>query len=154
MTLDQIDFAMIEALQNNARLTNKELAAKINLAPSSCLTRMRTLVKTKVIQGYHAEINASAMGIGVEALIAVRLTKHARTSYQRVWMHIMALPEVLSLLHVSGAFDLQVHVALRDVAHLRDFIMDSLATRPEVDRFETSIIYRGERRTRLPRYIK
>ncbi len=115
---------------------------------------MRALVKAKVIRGYHAEIKTLAMGIGVEALVAIRLTKHARTSYQRVWTHIVALPEVLSLLHVSGSFDLQVHVALRDVAHLRDFIMDSLATRPKIDRFETSIIYRSERSTKLPRYVK
>ena len=63
------------------------------------------------------------------------------------------LPEVLAAFHVSGAADLQLHVAVRDVGHLRDPICDRLATRKEVDRCESSIIYSYTRNPRLPRYI-
>jgi DNA-binding Lrp family transcriptional regulator len=60
---------------------------------------------------------------------------------------------VLAVFHVTGAADLQLHVAVRDVGHLRDLICDRLATRKEVDRCESSIIYSYTRTRQLPRYI-
>lgn len=151
--LDRIDCGIIDALQNDGRLTNKELAAKIGLAPSSCLARVRALTKKKIIRGYHAEIAATAMGIGMEALIAVRLIKHSRDAFKTLHAHLLTRPEVLAVMHVSGPNDLQVHVAVKDAQHLRELIMDAFATRKEVDRCETSVIFSSHRKPRLPRYV-
>ncbi len=153
MKLDRIDFEIIEALQNNSRLSNKELAAKIGLAPSSCLQRVKTLKNEKVIRGFYAEISTEHMGIGLQAFIAVKLVKHSRNAFKTLYAHILSLPEVLALFHVSGLNDLQVHVAIRDIGHLRDLIVDKFATRPEVDRCETSVIYDSHRNAKLPRYV-
>ena len=65
MPLDRTDFEIIDALQNDARLSNKELAARIQLAPSSCLVRVRALANAGVLTGYHAEVSPAAMGIGL-----------------------------------------------------------------------------------------
>jgi DNA-binding Lrp family transcriptional regulator len=153
MSLDRIDFEIIDALQNDARLSNKELAAMVSLAPSSCLTRVRTLAAAGVLTGYHAEVSPPAMGIGLQAFVAVRLTRTSRDAFRALQAHVLALPEVLAVFHVSGVYDLQVHVAVRDVTHLRDLIVDQFATRKEVDRCETSVIYAHERKPRLPHYI-
>ena len=59
--LDQTDFAILDALQNNARLSNKELAAKVGLAPSSCLVRFRKLVKAKMIRGFYADVDPALL---------------------------------------------------------------------------------------------
>jgi DNA-binding Lrp family transcriptional regulator len=139
--LDRTDFVILEALQNNARLSNKELAARAGLAPSSCLVRVRKLVQGKVLRGFHAEVDPGAFGAGLEALIAVRLMRHARARFKSLEAHIHALPEVLRVFHVSGVNDLLVQVAVRDVPHLRDLIVDRLAARTEVANCETSLVF-------------
>jgi DNA-binding Lrp family transcriptional regulator len=153
VALDRIDFEILEALQNNARLSNKQLASQVGLAPSSCLLRVRSLVQRKIVAGVHADVAPEALGIGVQALIAVRLVQTSRDAFRALRAFVVTLPEVLAVFHVSGAADLQLHVAVRDVGHLRDLICDRLATRKEVDRCESSIIYSYTRNPRLPRYI-
>lgn len=141
VALDRIDLAIIAALQKNARLSNKELAAKVNLAPSSCLARVRKLTETKVLEGFHAEVNPGALGGSLQAIIAVRLRRHSRVEFRSLYTHIRRFPEILQVFHVSGVNDLLLHVAVRDVAHLRDLIVDQLATRSEVANCETSVIF-------------
>jgi len=133
-------------------LSNKELAALVGLAPSSCLLRVRALAQRGVIQGYHADVAFDALGIGLQALIAVRLVQTLSEKFDALFTFVQAQPEVLAAFHVSGAADILVHVAVRDVAHLHDFLCQRLAARREVDRCESSVIYRFWRSPRLPRY--
>jgi DNA-binding Lrp family transcriptional regulator len=153
MTLDRIDFGILTVLQNNARLSNKELAREIGLAPSSCLERVRALTRAGVLKGAHATVDAAALGIGLEALVAVRLVKHSRAAFRSLYAHMLSLPEVLATFHVSGVNDLQVHVAVRDIGHLRGLIVEKIAARAEVDHCETSIIFDMQRKHRLPCYV-
>ena len=74
--MDRIDDAILGALQNDGRMSNKELAAQVGLAPSSCLDRVRRLHERGVIRGYHAEVDPGAMKIGLQAFVFVRLTQH------------------------------------------------------------------------------
>jgi DNA-binding Lrp family transcriptional regulator len=152
MDLDRTDFEILDALQNDARLSNKELAARVDLAPSSCLVRVRKLLASKVLRGFHADVDPDVLGVGLQALIALRLVRHARSKFKSLEAYVRQLPEVLALFHVSGATDLLLHVAVRDIQHLRDLIVDSIAARPEVANCETSVIYSQLRNPRLPRY--
>ena len=152
MPLDRIDFVILAALQNNAQLSNKELSAQIGLAPSSCLERVRALRQRGVLQGSHAEVSSDALGIGLEALIAIRLVKHSREAFRRLYAHLRSLPEVLCVFHVTGLTDLQVHVAVRDIHHLRSLIVERFATRPEVDHCETAVIFELHRTHQRPCY--
>ncbi len=152
VSLDRTDFEIVAALQKDARLGNKELAARIGLAPSSCFARVRALATAGVLTGYHAEVSPRAMGIGLQAFVAVRLTRTSRDAFRALQSHLLALPEVLAVFHVSGIYDLQVHVGVRDATHLRDLIVDQVATRKEVDRCETSLIFAHERKPTLPQY--
>jgi DNA-binding Lrp family transcriptional regulator len=153
MTLDRIDFGILTALQNNARLSNKELASEVGLAPSSCLERVRALTRAGVLRGAHIAVDPAALGIGLEALVAVRLVKHSRAAFRSLYAHMLSLPEVLATYHVSGLNDLQVHVAVRDIHHLRELIVEKIASRPEVDHCETSIIFDSQRKHQLPCYL-
>src|SRR5262249_41780498 len=140
--------------QEDARLSNKELAAKVGLAPSSCLMRVRALVRAQVLLGYHADVDCDALGIGAQALIAVRLGPTSRANFRALPAFVRSPPEVLAVFHVSGAADLQLHVAARSIVHLRDLICDKLATRKEVDRCETAMIFGYTKTARLPRYLE
>ena len=148
--LDQIDFAIIQNLQNNARLSNKELAHRVQLAPSSCLERVRRLGAAGVFRGFHAEVDPAALGHALQAMITVRLRRHARRDVVAFRAHLLALPEVLALFHVGGSYDFVVHVAVRDSNHLRDLAMDSFTARPEVGQMETHFIFEYTRSMTLP----
>jgi DNA-binding Lrp family transcriptional regulator len=152
MELDRIDFALIDLLQKDARLSNKELAAAVGLAPSSCLARVQRLRREGVLKGAHAEVDPDALGIGLQALIAVQLRQHSRAQVKALWKHMMGLPEVLALFHVAGTHDFQVHVAVRDAHHLRDLALDAFTTRPEVAHIQTSLIFEVAKRKVMPNY--
>jgi len=154
VALDRIDIEIIASLQNNARLTNKELAAAIGLAPSSCLERVRALWRKGILKNQHAEVAPSALGIGVEALVAVRLVRHSREQFQTLYRHLLSLPEVLSVFQVSGVNDLQVHVAVRDIQHLRDLIVERFAARDEVEHCDTAVIFDMQRKYQMPCYVQ
>lgn len=148
--LDRIDFAILAVLQKNARLANNRLAEAVGVAPSTCLERVRRLARLGVIRGYHADVEPSSLGIGLEAMIAVRLRRHSRDLVDSFRTYVVGLPEVRSLFHVTGGDDFLVHVAVRDSDHLRDLALDSFTTRPEVDHIQTRLIFQYTPTWRLP----
>jgi DNA-binding Lrp family transcriptional regulator len=150
--LDQIDFGILQALQKNARLSNKELAAAVGLAPSSCLERVKRLLRDGVLRAFHAELDPHAVGVGLQAMIAVRLRRHSRRMVQTFRSHALSLPEVVSVSHVTGRTDFLVHVAVRDADHLRSLGMDAFTSRPEVSHIETSLIFEHVRSGGFPLY--
>lgn len=139
--LDRTDRQILALLQKDARLSNKELAARVGLAPSSCLARVQRLREAKVLRGFHAFVEPAALGVGLQALIAVRLQKHSRERVRAFTKHLLGRPEVVALYHVTGAFDFQVHVAVRDTPHLRDLALDAFTSRSEVESIQTALLF-------------
>ncbi len=139
--LDRIDREILVALSNNARLSNKELAAKVGLAPSSALERFRRLVREKWLRGFHADVDPRAFGLGLEAMISVRLKQHSRDQFEAFRLYAQTLPEVVAAYHMAGGNDFLVHVRARDADHLRDFAIDAFTTRPEVGHLETALVF-------------
>ncbi|NIM61055.1 MAG: winged helix-turn-helix transcriptional regulator [Acidobacteria bacterium] len=150
--LDRTDCEILAELQKNARVSNKELAARIGLAPSTSFERVRGLVSDGVLRGYHAEVDPAALGIGLEAMVAIRIAKHSRELIEEFRRHVAVLPEVVANYHVGGANDFLVHVAVRDAEHLRTVVLESFSTRPEVVHIETSLVFEHEYRWELPNY--
>lgn len=152
MKLDRIDIELIRLLRKNARMPNKELAERVGVAPSTALERIRRMREARVLLGYHAEVAPEAVGIGLQAMVAVRLERHSRENVEAFHGHLLGLPEVLAVYHVAGADDFLVHVAVRDSAHLRDFAMGALTSRSEVAHLETHLIFEFRRAPELPVY--
>jgi DNA-binding Lrp family transcriptional regulator len=148
--LDRIDFAILMVLQKNARLANNRLAQLVGVAPSTCLERVRRLARLGVIKGYHCDVDPAALGVGLEAMIAVRLRRHSRDLVDSFRDYVAELSEVRSVFHVTGGDDFLVHVAVRDSDHLRDLALDSFTTRPEVDHIQTRLIFEYTPTWRLP----
>jgi DNA-binding Lrp family transcriptional regulator len=152
-SLDQIDFDILRELRKDARLSNKELAARIGLAPSSCLVRVRGLQADGVLTGFHATVEPKAIGVGLQAMISVRLQRHSRSALESFRAHTLALPEVRQLYHVAGANDFLVHVWVSDPEHLRDLAMTSFTARDEVAHIETGLIFEHTSSSELPRFL-
>jgi len=151
--MDRIDFAILEALQNDARISNKDLASAVGLAPSSCLERVRKLRAEGVIRSFGAEIDPAVLGIGLQAMILVRLNQNANhDALQTMRDHLATMSEVIQFMHVAGPEDFLVHVAVRHVAHLREVGFHGFQQRPEVSRIETALIFEHHRSAAWPRY--
>ncbi len=150
MALDRIEFEIVAALQKNGRLSNKELAAQVGLAPSSCHERLRQLRERQVIRGIHADIDPAALGIGLQAMFFVRLKNHSRASVESFRDRALELREVIALYNVTGSEDFLVHAVARDPDHLYQLARDTLTTFGEVDHIQTLLIFEAVRRPELP----
>src|ERR1700693_542744 len=141
LTLDRIDFEIVRLLQKNARLSNKQIAAAVRLAPSTCHERIKNLQASGVIRGAHSDIDLRAVGLTLEALFFIELAKHERTVVDRFLNETESIPEVRRAFLVSGRHDLIVQVAVRDIEHLRNLAFDRLTSQPLVVKIETSIVF-------------
>lgn len=150
--LDGIDAEILNALQENARLSNKDLAARVGLAPSSCLARVRRLQDDGAFLGFHAEVDPELLGIRVEAMVSVRLSRHTREELESFQNHALAQPEVIALFHLTGEPDFLLHVAARDLSHLRELALSAFSSRPGVAQIQTSVLFEHVRKPVLPVY--
>lgn len=142
--IDRIDAEILGHLQKNARSSNRQLAQKVGLAESTTLARVRLLLDEGILRGFHAEVDPRALGIGLQAMIAVRLGKHRRDEVEGFHDHAIGLEEVVACYHMAGEYDFLVHVMARDAPDLRRLAMDAFTTRPEVAHLETMLIFEHE----------
>ncbi|MEM7310121.1 MAG: Lrp/AsnC family transcriptional regulator [Planctomycetota bacterium] len=149
-TLDRTDRDILALLQKDARISNKELAAAVHLAPSSCHTRVRRLEEAGVLKGAHADVDPGALGVGLRTIVMVRMADHAEKKTALLQDFLLRLPEVVDLFLIAGQDDLLLHVAVRDTDHLRALVMDTIGARPEVADIHTSLIYEHVRKPGFP----
>lgn len=141
-TLDGVDRQIIDALVADARITNRDLADAVGVAPSTALMRTRSLMERGAIEGFEAKLNLAVIGRAVQALIAVRLRAHDRDQIDTFTSRVPKLPEVLSTFHTSGSVDYLLHIAVRDTNALRDWVLDNLTTDPVVGHTETTLVFK------------
>ncbi|MDT7725401.1 MAG: hypothetical protein QOI21_1977 [Actinomycetota bacterium] len=145
--MDELDSAIVRELQADARQSNRDIARKVGIAPSTCLERTRLLRQRGVIRGYHADIDLAALNRGVQALVAAQVRPLSRTVIDSFQRSVSALPEVLSVFVTAGSDDFLIHVAAQDIDQLHSFLVDELSKRREIISFRSSIIFRHLRKT-------
>lgn len=139
--LDRTDHKIVGLLQNDARLSNKVLAATVGIAASTCSERTRRLEREGVLRGFHADVDPAALGIGVQAMVSVRLRRQNAGEVSVFAQHVAALPEVANVFHVTGADDFLVHICVRDTDHLRSVVVDRFSSFAEIGHLESSLIF-------------
>jgi DNA-binding Lrp family transcriptional regulator len=139
--LDGTDRRILAELAADARLPNNALAARVGIAPSTCLGRVRALREAGVIRGFHADIDQRALGRGLQAMISVRLRSGARDRIDAFIERIRQRAEVVEVFFLAGADDFLLHVASADAAALRSFVVDQLSAHSEVALTETNLIF-------------
>lgn len=151
MKLDAIDKKMLQHLQEDARITNADLASKVGLSPTPCLRRLRRLEKEGVIKGYHAELNREALGVNVTALILVKLTREEEALMREFEASILARQEVVECCLVTGKFDYFIRVVVPSLAAYEAFLSEGVLRMRNVLNVESSFILREvESRKTLP----
>ena len=139
--LDPIDRRILAALVRDARIANNALAAEVGIAPSTCLGRVRAMREAGVIRGYHADLDPDAIGVPLQAMIAVRLRAGARDRMRLFTERMQRRPEVRNIYFLAGADDFILHVAARDTDDLRSFVVENLNSDADVAGTQTSLIF-------------
>jgi Lrp/AsnC family leucine-responsive transcriptional regulator len=146
--MDAIDRRILAILQENGRLSNQEIAERVNLSPSPCLRRIRRLEESGVIRGYVALLDAQRLGLDLLAYVNVRLEKRGvpainprgeGTSARAGATHaelfraaVQAWPEVVACHAMTGDTDYLLRVQVEDMAHFSRFVQDRLLHHPSV----------------------
>jgi DNA-binding Lrp family transcriptional regulator len=140
LPLDDVDRALIRSLSRNARASGAALAAEVGVAESTVSARIRRMRNEGEIRGYRVELDFDRVA-PIQALISVRLVKHARGAVDRFRDAAPGWPGVRSLFHMAGADDYLLHVAANSATELRDFVLTYLAAHPAVKRTQTNLIF-------------
>jgi Lrp/AsnC family leucine-responsive transcriptional regulator len=149
--LDRIDIRILNELQQNADLTNVELASRVNLSPSPCLARVRTLEKLGVIDRRIALLDPAILGIGVTAFIQIKLEKQVQLSLENFTRSIDRLNQVMECYLMTGDSDYLLRVMVADVEALEDLIVNKLSRIPGVTSIRSNLaLKRISHKTVLP----
>ncbi|WP_341846159.1 Lrp/AsnC family transcriptional regulator [Streptomyces caeruleatus] len=141
MAMDELDTAILRELQSDARKTNREVAAAVGVSPTTALDRTRALRRRGIIRGAILDVDLTAIGRPVQALIAVRVRPPSRPVIESFRNWAMGLPDILGVFVTTGTEDFVLHVAVPDNTSLYAFVIDRLTERPEVADVRTSIVY-------------
>lgn len=140
MKLDDLDKRILEILQKEGRISNKELAEKINLTTTPTLERVRRLEREGVIEGYSAKLNSNAINNGLSVFVTVTLSVHQLSLMDDFTEAVKAIPEILSCYNTTGDGDFLLHVVAKDVSDYEYFMRTRLTTLPDVQRIHSSIV--------------
>lgn len=139
--LDDVDRAIVRILVQDGRIPNKEIADRVGLAPSSCLARVRSLIETGVISGFHAEVDAARIGKGIRAILRVQLKEHSRAENSRFAQAMTRIPQVVNLWLMAGDDDYYIEVVAATPESLSDFVLDSVTSDPVVASTHTTLVF-------------
>ena len=140
--MDRIDQSILTNLQDNARISNVELASAVGLSPSACLRRVTLLEKAGIIDGYHAQLNAGKMGHDVLVLVQITLERQSADMLAEFETAAARIPQVLAVFLIAGESDYILRIAARDVGDFGRLHADHLSALPHVLRMESSFVMR------------
>ncbi|HZX29076.1 MAG TPA: Lrp/AsnC family transcriptional regulator [Telluria sp.] len=135
--LDKTDRKILAILQQDGRLSNQDIAERVNLSPSPCLRRIKRLEEAGVIKQYVALLDPGLIGLGLLAYVNVRLEKHheggrASSPHAAFAQAVDGWPEVVACYAMTGEMDYLLRVHVEDMEHFSRFMMKTLLTHPAV----------------------
>jgi DNA-binding Lrp family transcriptional regulator len=138
--LDNIDRDLLNALQDDARLSIVELARRVDLSPSGLQKRLRKLEEQGLVHQYAAILNREQAGFDMLCFVNVTLRRHASSNVAGFRETVRAMPEVLECHHITGEYDYLLKVVVRNRKHLEMFLMQQLTPIDTIDKIRTSIV--------------
>ncbi len=136
--LKEIDQNILHHLQENARLTNVDLADRVNLSPSPCLRRVRNLEESGIIKGYVTLVDQNALGLPVSVFVSVSLEKQVEAALEKFEQAIQERPEVMECYLMTGGADYLLRVVTADLKGYERFLLEHLTRIPGVASIKSS----------------
>jgi Lrp/AsnC family transcriptional regulator, leucine-responsive regulatory protein len=151
MQLNATDLRILAILQQDSSLTNVELARRVHLSPSPCLTRVKAMESAGVIQRYVALTDPAALGLGLNVFISISLKEQSREALAEFERRIGEQDEIMECYLMTGDSDYLIRVALPDIAALERFILNQLTPIPGIEKIRSSFALKQVRyKTALP----
>lgn len=152
MNLDSYDKRILEALQEDGRLSNQDLADRIGLSPSPCLRRVRRLEEVGLISAYRALLNARALGLNLMAFIQISMDRHTPERFDNFERHVGACPEVLECHLITGqAADYLLKVIVVDMDGFQALLLNKITRIEGVTGVHSSFVMKSPvSKTSLP----
>lgn len=138
--LDRIDVKILNVLQNECRISNVDLAAKINLSPTPCLERVRRLEKNGYIEKYVAHLNPKKLNANLTAYIQVSLENSRTSDLEEFNQQVKKFEEVIECSMVAGGFDYLIKIRVKDMEAYRHFLGDKLAAINGISQSHTYVV--------------
>lgn len=149
--LDRTDIGILNSLQENARITNADLARSVNLSPTPCFNRVKVMEELGVIKRQVTLLEPDVLGLHVNVFIHVSLEKQVEGALQRFEDAIADRPEVMECYLMSGDADYLIRVLVPNIQSLERFILDHLTKFPDVANIRSSFALKQVRyKTALP----
>ena len=145
--IDDRDRAILRALMADGRLSNVELAEKVNLSPSACLRRVKMLEEGGLIQGYVMLLDPVAAGLAGAAYVSVTLEQQGRVTLDRFEQDVRRHPEIIECYLLAGSADYLLRVAFRDARDFERIHTDILTQLPGVSRVQSTLALRTVKKT-------
>ena len=136
--LDKFDIAILNELQNDARLTNAELAQRVGLSAAPCWRRVRALEQAGYILAYRAELDRHKIGLDVLAFVRLDAAQNSGKALRELENAIREIPEVTSCHYISGTGTFELQVVSRDLNTFSDLARKVLINLPNVQDLHTS----------------
>ncbi len=137
---DEIDDAIVIALQEDSSISNVQLAKKVGLSPAATLARVKKLEQDEVIEGYQAKIDLEKIGYDLLCFVQVSLEKHEVNLVADFRRAIREMPEVIECHFLTGSSDYLLKVAVKNRHALEDFLVNTLTPVPGLSHIQTSLV--------------
>ncbi len=138
--LDVIDLKILRLIQEKGRITNLQLSQEIGLSPAPTLERVKKLESSGIIEGYHAQVNDTLLGMGIKAFISISLERQKVDSIVTFKEKIQAIPEVLECYQITGNADYLMKVVVQDIPSFERLISNKLSQIEEIGQMQTMMI--------------
>lgn len=139
--LDKIDKKILEILQKEGRITNADLAERVNLSPTPCLKRVRKLEATGVIKGYKAEIDPERVGYNINGIVLLRIGDTSREAVLAFGDAVQQIPTITECHMTTGRTDYVARIYAKDFHDYESIIKDKLARLPNIVSMETLFLF-------------
>lgn len=149
--IDQTDLRLLKTVQEDARLSNVDLAERIGLSPSPCLRRLRRLEDDGIIKGYMTLLDQKAVGLPVNVFISVTLKEQSEHALDEFESRVRQLPQVMECYLMTGTADYLLRVVTADLAAYESFLKEHLTRIPAIASIQSSFALKQVSfRTALP----
>lgn len=138
--LDKTDYAILEVLRDNSRLSVREIAARVHRSPTPIFDRLRRMESEGVIEKYTVRLNDDKLGLGFTVFCNVKLRHINSESHADFAAAVGKMPEVTECYNVSGSFDYLLKVCVPDMPAYRRFVTDRLGLLPDVDSVQSVFV--------------
>lgn len=138
--LDAVDLRILEAVQQNARITKLALAEQVGLSPTPCWLRLRKLEEAGIVTGYHARIAYRKIAPIAHVMVQITLGNHRQSDFDRFERAIATIPEIVSCWSVGGGVDYFLMILARDIDGYQRLIDRLLDQNIGIERYFTYIV--------------